>query len=66
MPMPKSWSKKKRAEMDSKDHRQKPDLDNLIKAFLDSVAEGDDAFVSSLSATKLWGEKGRIWYNIVS
>lgn len=29
LPMPKSWSKKKRAAMDGQPHQQKPDLDNL-------------------------------------
>ena len=29
--MPKSWSIKKRALMDGKPHKSKPDIDNLIK-----------------------------------
>ena len=32
MPMPKSWSKKKRAAMDGKPHQSVPDADNLVKA----------------------------------
>ena len=31
MPMPRSWTKKKKSEMDGKPHQQRPDLDNLIK-----------------------------------
>lgn len=34
IPMPKSWSKKKRIEMNGKPHQQRPDVDNLIKAAL--------------------------------
>ncbi|MDX8400819.1 MAG: RusA family crossover junction endodeoxyribonuclease [Gallionellaceae bacterium] len=59
MPMPKSWGKKKRAEMDGQPHRQKPDIDNLAKAIFDAVHE-DDAFISVLFARKLWGKSGSV------
>lgn len=41
----------------------RPDIDNLIKAFLDSlngVLWPDDALVTSCNAYKLWGETDRI------
>lgn len=57
--MPRSWSKKKRAEMDGEKHKQKPDLDNLIKALLDAIYS-DDCAISSYSARKVWGQKGQI------
>lgn len=40
-------------------HTQKPDLDNLIKALLDSVFQ-DDAHVHRIYAEKVWAEKGAI------
>lgn len=55
IPMPKSWSKKKRAEMIAQPHRQKPDLDNLVKALNDSVHQ-DDSHVWNIHAMKEWSE----------
>jgi len=59
LPMPKSRSKKKRAEMNRKPHQSKPDKDNLEKALLDALFE-DDAHLWDLRVTKLWGEVGQI------
>lgn len=59
IPMPKSWSKKKRREMLGEPHRQRPDLDNILKGFLDALFE-DDAGVWDGRATKLWGDVGQI------
>lgn len=59
LPMPKSWSKKKRAEMNGKPHQSKPDKDNLEKALLDALFE-DDAHIWDSRVTKLWGEVGQI------
>lgn len=59
LPMPKSWSKKKRAEMNGKPHQSKPDKDNLEKALLDALFE-DDAHIWDSRVTKLWGEEGQI------
>ena len=53
IPMPKSWSKKKKAEYDGKPHEQRPDLDNLIKAWNDCVL-AEDSTVWRIHATKLW------------
>jgi len=57
--MPKSWSKKKRADMDGKPHQQKIDVDNGIKACLDAFGR-DDSFVHTVHVSKRWAEKGRI------
>lgn len=57
--MPKSWSKKKMIEMDGKPHQQKPDKDNLEKAFLDALC-GDDSYVWDARITKRWAKSGRI------
>ena len=53
VPMPKSWSKKKQALHNGQPHNQRPDLDNYLKAWKDSVYE-EDAVVWRIKATKLW------------
>ena len=58
IPMPKSWSKKKKAKMVGKPHQQTPDLDNLIKS-LDAIVP-DDCGIWDKSAKKFWAETGRI------
>lgn len=57
--MPKSWSKKKRAECDGKLHDQKPDIDNLAKGFMDAF-HAEDKHVAILHAEKYWAEEGYI------
>lgn len=59
LPMPKSWSKKKKDDMDGKPHRAKKDVDNLLKALLDAVFP-DDSSVWDIRITKRWGESGKI------
>lgn len=51
--MPKSWSKKKKLELDGQPHQQRPDLDNLIKGVLDATAS-EDSHVSTIHADKYW------------
>lgn len=57
--MPKSWSKKKKDEMNKKPHQSKKDIDNLLKALLDAVYK-DDSCVWDVRITKLWGYRGGI------
>jgi len=59
LPMPKSWSKKKKDEMDGKPHTQIPDIDNLAKALLDAIFD-DDSHIWDARFTKLWGKVGKI------
>lgn len=59
MPMPASWSNKKRREMSGTPHRAKPDFDNLAKAICDALYE-DDSFLHDMRITKVWGESGAI------
>ena len=59
LPMPKSWSEKKRKAMDGAPHQQKPDRDNLEKGLLDALFQ-DDAHVWDGRTTKRWGRTGRI------
>ena len=56
IPMPKSWSKKKKAEFNGTPHKQRPDLDNYIKAWCDSVFE-EDSVVWRFKASKRWTDK---------
>lgn len=59
LPMPRSWSKKKRDEMRGQPHQQKPDRDNLDKALMDALLPEDctqwDAWI-----TKYWADAGRV------
>lgn len=59
IPMPKTWSKAKRANMDGMPHKQKPDIDNLCKSWLDSIFD-DDCQIWKISAEKRWGVIGQI------
>jgi Holliday junction resolvase RusA-like endonuclease len=59
IPMPESWSRKKRVGQDGQPHMAKPDIDNLVKAILDSLYE-DDAHVWSVWGEKRWGTTGSI------
>ena len=59
VPMPKSWSKKDKIKMLGQPHQQKPDVDNYLKALLDSIFD-DDSGVYDIRAQKYWAEKGSI------
>ena len=53
IPMPDSWSKKKKQKMCLVKHQQTPDLDNLFKGLADALY-GDDSGIWSISANKVW------------
>jgi Holliday junction resolvase RusA-like endonuclease len=55
--MPVSWSKKKRVAMAGQYHQQKPDIDNLLKAYMDAF-HTDDAHVAIIHAGKYWTDGG--------
>lgn len=59
LPMPHSWSKTKRREHRGRAHQQKPDVDNLLKAFFDALLK-DDSGIWDCRASKVWGESGAI------
>lgn len=59
LPMPKSWGKKKKAEMNGKPHQQRSDIDNLAKSVMDILLK-EDSGVYQLIATKIWGYEGSI------
>lgn len=60
IPMPKSWSKEKRALHNGQPHKSKPDLDNLIKAFQDALLEDDSHIYEYGSMKKIWSTEGAI------
>lgn len=59
LPMPKSWSGKKRLAMKGQPCQSKPDIDNLVKGWMDALLD-DDARIWSIQASKVWGETGSI------
>lgn len=62
VPMPESWSEKKKKAMEGEKHEQKPDIDNYIKALFDAALT-DDQMISGTFAEKRWAREGSI--NIV-
>jgi len=60
LPMPRTWSKKRKDAMDAMPHQQKPDLDNLLKALLDAVYSDDSRVWHIADLSKSWGYKGSI------
>lgn len=64
--MPASWSNKKKMIMAGKPHKSKPDLDNLVKAFVDSYyyekgkKTSEDSTIYRLNAQKYWDFTGKI------
>jgi Holliday junction resolvase RusA-like endonuclease len=63
MPLPKSFSKKKKDSLLGKPCLTKKDCDNMIKAIQD-ILQGryfdDDSQIYLVTASKYWGEKGII------
>ena len=64
--MPIYWSKKKQDEMRWKPNQNTPDIDNLFKAFSDTLfydpvnKSKDDCRIWKLSADKYWGDDDKI------
>lgn len=59
MPMPASWSEKRKSLFDGNPHQQKPDASNLLKAFEDCLW-AEDSCIWDVRATKVWGMDGSI------
>jgi len=59
-PVAESWSltKQVRACQFGEYHRQKPDIDNLVKGFLDAVMD-EDCQVADVRAVKVWVPRGQ-------
>ena len=65
IPVPVSWSKKKKALHHGRFHQSKPDIDNLQKAFLDSLM-AEDKQVAHLEVQKRWVDFELGWIEITS
>lgn len=59
LPMPRSWSIKRKQVMDLSPHIATPDLDNLIKA-LGDACWSQDSHIWDIRATKRWAYVGTI------
>lgn len=53
LPIPKTWSKKKKKAHHGLLCQSRPDIDNLLKAFFDSLTY-EDKFIANVTATKRW------------
>ncbi len=63
IPMPKSWKKKRREKnLTPHDALSGPDLDNLVKGFMDALLHNDSKCWHT-PPTKLWGYEGAIYIN---
>lgn len=60
LPMPASWSARKRREMGHAPHQQTPDIDNLLKAVFDALCKQDCHIWRLGRVEKRWAETGVI------
>ncbi|MBR9839919.1 MAG: RusA family crossover junction endodeoxyribonuclease [Rhodobacteraceae bacterium] len=66
-PIPKSWTKARKAEALGGFHIQKPDADNLLKAVKDGlnrIAWGDDCQVADERCVKRWGARAETFVRV--
>jgi Holliday junction resolvase RusA-like endonuclease len=59
MPMPDSWSSKKKERMNGMPNKSRPDVDNCLKFLMDSLLK-EDGMVWSVNAQKRYAYKGSI------
>ncbi len=59
VPMPKSWSEKKKTAFFRKPHQQRPDVDNFTKGLMDSLCK-EDSHVYDVRMQKYWAYEGSI------
>jgi Holliday junction resolvase RusA-like endonuclease len=60
IPVPRSWSKQKKARYHHQLHQSTPDWDNLSKAFYDSLLT-EDKHIADIRVTKLWVNSEHGW-----
>jgi Holliday junction resolvase RusA-like endonuclease len=58
--MPESWSNKKKISMCGTPHKNKPDLDNILKFIMDTLLPDGDQNVHTIVARKIWDYEGKI------
>jgi Holliday junction resolvase RusA-like endonuclease len=59
VPMPNSWSKKKKEKENRMPVKTRPDIDNYVKAFLDALLV-EDGHIWKIIAEKRYAFKGSI------
>lgn len=65
--IPKSWTKKRKAEAVNGFHTQKPDADNVLKAIKDGlnrIAWADDSQVADERCVKRWGHQAATFVQV--
>lgn len=63
MPIPQSWSQKKKCESLGMPHVKKPDIDNIVKGLFDAangIIWKDDNQVCELTCRKIYSDQPRI------
>jgi len=66
LPMPKTWRKPEREANRNNLHRKKPDLDNLLKAFLDSLFTEDKKVAHLGEVSKYWVDGDQGWIEVIT
>ena len=69
IPMPASWSGRRKRREQRTTHTQRPDIDNLVKVILDGckgVVFTDDTQVFHVEVTKRWASEGQLGYILVA
>lgn len=65
IPVPKSWRPWQKELMHGKLHQQKPDFDNLLKIFLDSLLTEDKKVGHISSVSKHWVNHENGWIDVI-
>jgi Holliday junction resolvase RusA-like endonuclease len=66
VPVPKTWRKWKKIEMDGKPHQAKPDLSNMLKALEDALFAEDKAISHYAEVSKYWVNHEKGWIEVIS
>jgi Holliday junction resolvase RusA-like endonuclease len=59
MPLPDSWSKKKKERMKRMPCKVRPDCDNILKGFVDALKD-EDGCIWKMNVSKYWADTGSI------
>ena len=59
-PLPKSWTQKKRKAYHGQLMQSRPDIDNVLKGFFDSLVS-EDKYIANITATKRWVDYPTGW-----
>ncbi len=62
IPMPASWPKSRKLLMLGQNHDSKYDVDNIIKAVLDSLLPSGDEKVHTVAVNKVWSDRPMITF----